>query len=263
MSRILRVKRQFENSVYKILYFVVDGPAIPPRHEIPPFRLCDFTIRLPTRRHWRGAVFQALSFYWLATRGYHRVYSPVCSPRESPVSSFSAAAGSEPRLRSSWMLVYSGVYSLPPSPCFPPRRHPRDPLISGLRGSRNEPSEARWHEEGSVGWVVEGRRRREGSCSKLRYRGLATLTPLHVRSPFAARQQPPSSWKTSTFEGVPYLKTSSSMARLVNVLRYLRYLSAIVGWFFDSYILHFSSNIYILLYIYIYEREREKESFSF
>lgn len=70
--------------------------------------------------------------------------------------------------------VFRGVF--PPSLC-PPHRHPRDPLISGLRGSRNEPSEARWHEEGSMGWAVGG------SCSKLRYRDLATLTPLLVKPP--------------------------------------------------------------------------------
>lgn len=49
--------------------------------------------------------------------------------------------------------VFRGVF--PPSLCSP-HRHPRDPLISGLRGSRNEPSEARWHEEGSMGWTVGG-----------------------------------------------------------------------------------------------------------
>jgi len=47
--------------------------------------------------------------------------------------------------------VFRGVF--PPFLCPP---HPRDPLISGLRGSRNEPSEARWHEEGNVGWAVGG-----------------------------------------------------------------------------------------------------------
>lgn len=41
-----------------------------------------------------------------------------------------------------------------PSPSSPPLV---TPLISGLRGSRNEPSEARWHEEGRGGWVVAGR----------------------------------------------------------------------------------------------------------
>lgn len=64
---------------------------------------------------------------------------------------------------------------LPPpsfsSPFLPPPTL-RPPLISGLRGSRNERSEARWHEEGGGGWVVAG------NCSKLRYRDLATLTPL-------------------------------------------------------------------------------------
>jgi len=203
-----------------------------PRPRNPPFRLRLYDpVSNPetlARRTFPGA-----SFYWSANiRRIHTARARARArerererERESP-SSFSAAAGSEPRLLGPLdARVFRGVLrppcSLPPSPPPPFARHghPRDPLISGLRGSRNEPSEARWHEEGSVGWVAVCTDRREGdrgNCSKLRYRGLATLTPLypvdlprpapprpaphHVvprGNPGRGEATPVSSWKTS------------------------------------------------------------------
>lgn len=125
--------------------------------------------------------FPTSSFYWLerlctvGVLGHHRFQ------RE--------AAGKRTATLVLWMLVYIFRGVPPPSPSpsprpsvltcvsLPPSLPPppptlRPPLISGLRGSRNERSEARWHEEGRGGWVVAG------NCSKLRYRDLATLTPL-------------------------------------------------------------------------------------
>lgn len=142
-----------------------------------------------------------------------------CPPRDPGIVIFS---GSWERTATSVLLdarVFRGV--LPPSlPVpLPPRRHPRDPLISGLRGSRNEPSEARWHEEGNVGWVVEGRRREGRELFKI------TLSrPRNAHTPprpisLCHAATTPVFVKDTNVEGVPYLKTSSS-ARLVNVLRF-------------------------------------------
>jgi len=143
---------------------------------IPPFRLRLYDPASNPETLARRS-FPVAPFYWFATRT-NCIYSSACLSRASIV----VFNGSWERTATLvlWMLVYSGVYSLSLSLSLsfcPPHRHPRDPLISGLRGSRNEPSEARWHEEGSVGWAVGG------SCSKLRYRDLATLTPLRVKPP--------------------------------------------------------------------------------
>lgn len=160
-----------------------DLDRYPPSPTPSPFAhhsFLDFTIQLPTGRHWRSAVFQPLLFIGWNGCVRWRVGAPSFPERQ---------LGNEPRLWSSRCSCIPGCTPLPPplgpDLCLPPPPPSlilltlppppptlRPPLISGLRGSRNERSEARWHEEGGGGWVVAG------NCSKLRYRDLATLTPL-------------------------------------------------------------------------------------
>lgn len=161
-------------------------------------------------------------FYWLATRGH----AVACRSEPTGVVVFSGSCGSEPRLRSSRCSCIPGCTPVPlPSP--PPLRsppHPRDPLISGLRGSRNEPSEARWHEEGSVGWVVGGAVQNYAIAASQPF-----MPPLCVDLPVViprgnqARQQPSVFVKDIDVASAPYFKTSSSMAvhsaRLTDVLK--------------------------------------------
>lgn len=187
-SRILRAERQHENSTHKNISRPARRRAGEfPGPRIPPFRLRFYDPASNPETLARRS-FPVAPFYWFATRT-RRILADM--PAEDQHRRFQRQLGANRDFGPLDARVFRGVF--PPSLC-PPRRHPRDPLISGLRGSRNEPSEARWHEEGSVGWAVGG------SCSKLRYRDLATLTPLLVNPPLppcaATKQQPPSSWKT-------------------------------------------------------------------
>ena len=103
----------------------------------------------------RSAVFQPLLFIgrnvvrWRV--GYHRFQRQLGTNRDfGPLDGRVFRGVPPPRP----VVLTCPLRLSAPRP--PPLAAPRDPLISGLRGSRNEPSEARWHEEGRGGWVVAG-----------------------------------------------------------------------------------------------------------
>lgn len=155
---------------------ILHGPARISVLRIPPFclRLYDPASNPETLAR---RSFPVGFFYWFATKTRRHILSGMLPAEGRYRRRFQRQLEANRDFGPLDARVFRGVFPL--SLCSP-HRHPRDPLISGLRGSRNEPSEARWHEEGSMGWAVGG------SCSKLRYRDLATLTPLLVEPPFAA-----------------------------------------------------------------------------